>query len=157
VLGALLILASGGTASAAGVDTRFDGYCDGLHLEVPSAGLGADFTVDGYQTGCVSGGVFGTAKGESVGAGAQFVTIPEFETHTIINKNATWVHYGLTFPVALRRHWEVSRLYGKFAPPVGYLLDEQGVIASDMAVGRAEIQPLLARVPARTREEVVSL
>jgi peroxiredoxin len=48
---------------------------------------------------------------------------------------------GLTFPVVLQRHWEVSRLYATFATPVGYLIDEQGVIATDMAVG---VEPILA-------------
>ena len=48
---------------------------------------------------------------------------------------------GLTFPVILQRHWEVSRLYAIFATPVAYLVDEQGVIATDVAVG---VEPILA-------------
>jgi peroxiredoxin len=48
---------------------------------------------------------------------------------------------GFTFPVILQRHWEVSRLYATFATPVGYLIDEQGVIATDVAVG---VDPILA-------------
>ncbi|MCW5852326.1 MAG: TlpA family protein disulfide reductase [Anaerolineae bacterium] len=43
--------------------------------------------------------------------------------------------YGLTFPVVLQRHWETSRAYGMFVTPIGYLIDEQGVIAHDVAVG----------------------
>ncbi|MEZ4552482.1 MAG: redoxin domain-containing protein [Dehalococcoidia bacterium] len=50
---------------------------------------------------------------------------------------------GLTFPVALQRHWEVSRRYGMFALPVAFLLDEWGVVSTDMAVGSAGITQLL--------------
>jgi peroxiredoxin len=53
--------------------------------------------------------------------------------------------HGLTFPVVLQRHWEVSRLYGIFATPVGYLIDEAGITMADVAVGPAAI---LARVGA---------
>jgi hypothetical protein len=49
--------------------------------------------------------------------------------------------YGLTFPVVLRRQWEISREYAMFATPVAYLNDEEGVIASDVAVG---VEPILA-------------
>ena len=50
---------------------------------------------------------------------------------------------GLTFPIVLQRQWEISRLYAKFATPVGYLIDEQGILASDVAVG---VGPILALV-----------
>jgi peroxiredoxin len=43
--------------------------------------------------------------------------------------------FGLTFPIILQQHWEVSRLYAMFDTPVGYLIDEKGVIAADVAVG----------------------
>ena len=43
--------------------------------------------------------------------------------------------YGLTFPIVLQRHWEISRAYALFATPVGYLIDEDGVISSSAAVG----------------------
>src|SRR5439155_18036488 len=64
-------------------DISFDGYCDGLHLNFPSQGLpGTPFTVDGYQTGCGSGGVFGVAKPSHRGSygvdrGVEFLTAPE--------------------------------------------------------------------------------
>ena len=45
------------------------------------------------------------------------------------------VQLGLNFPVVLQRQWEISRLYGMFATPVGYLIDQDGVIAADVAVG----------------------
>src|SRR5262245_14953336 len=48
---------------------------------------------------------------------------------------------GLTFPIVLQQKWEVSLKYGMFATPIGYLIDEQGILASDVAVG---IEPILA-------------
>jgi peroxiredoxin len=50
--------------------------------------------------------------------------------------------YGLTFPIALQRHWEVSKAYALFATPVGYLIDENGVISSSAAVGADPILKL---------------
>ena len=47
--------------------------------------------------------------------------------------------HGLRFPVALQKRWEVSRAYGIFATPVGFLIDEQGVIAADVAMGAEAI------------------
>jgi hypothetical protein len=43
--------------------------------------------------------------------------------------------HGLTFPIVLQRQWEISREYGMFATPIAYLIDEQGMIAADAAVG----------------------
>jgi len=43
--------------------------------------------------------------------------------------------YRLTFPVLLQQQWEISRQYAMFATPVGYLIDETGSIAADVAVG----------------------
>ena len=48
---------------------------------------------------------------------------------------------GLTFPIVLQRQWEVSLKYAMFATPIGYLIDERGVLASDVAVG---VEPILA-------------
>jgi peroxiredoxin len=50
---------------------------------------------------------------------------------------------GLTFPVVLQKSWEVSLQYGIFATPVGYLIDEDGTIAADVAKG---VEPILALV-----------
>lgn len=47
--------------------------------------------------------------------------------------------YGLTFPVALQRKWEISRAYGMFSTPIGYLIDESGVLASGVAAGKRAI------------------
>jgi peroxiredoxin len=52
--------------------------------------------------------------------------------------------HGLTFPIALQRHWEVSRDYGLFATPIAYLIDEQGLIAADVAIGADAILGLAA-------------
>jgi peroxiredoxin len=52
--------------------------------------------------------------------------------------------HGLTFPVALQRRWEVSREYEMFATPIGYLIDERGMIAADVGVGADAILALAA-------------
>jgi peroxiredoxin len=44
---------------------------------------------------------------------------------------------GLTFPVVLQRRWDLSRQYRKFATPVAYLIDPNGLIASRAVVGGA--------------------
>ena len=43
--------------------------------------------------------------------------------------------HGITFPVLLQRHWEVSKQYATFFAPAGYLIDEQGIITKDVAIG----------------------
>src|SRR5262245_15981852 len=48
---------------------------------------------------------------------------------------------GLTFSIILQQKWEVSLKYAMFATPIGYLIDEAGVVASHVAVG---IEPILA-------------
>src|SRR5204863_8982265 len=50
--------------------------------------------------------------------------------------------YGLRFPVALQRQWETSKLYGMFATPMAYLIDEDGIIAAPVAVGPDRILAL---------------
>jgi peroxiredoxin len=49
--------------------------------------------------------------------------------------------HGLTFPVVLQKQWELSRAYGMFATPIAYLIDEDGVIAAEVAVG---VEPILS-------------
>jgi peroxiredoxin len=56
--------------------------------------------------------------------------------------------FGLSFPVILQRHWEISREYGIFATPVAFHIDEWGVIADDVAVGNDRIIDLLEAVAA---------
>jgi peroxiredoxin len=49
----------------------------------------------------------------------------------------------LTLPVVLQKQWEISLSYGMFATPIGYLIDERGVIVRDVAVGADAILGLL--------------
>ena len=61
-------------------------------------------------------------------------------------KVAEW---SLTFPVVLQRHWEISMLYGMFATPIAYLIDERGVLATDVVVGDQPIRDLMATLAQR--------
>ncbi|HXD16984.1 MAG TPA: peroxiredoxin family protein [Vicinamibacterales bacterium] len=49
----------------------------------------------------------------------------------------------VTFPVVLQRQWEISKLYGMFATPIAFLVDEQGTIAAPVAVGAQRILGLM--------------
>lgn len=49
--------------------------------------------------------------------------------------------HGLTIPVVLQKKWEISRLYENFGTPIGYLINEKGIIAGNVAVGT---EPILA-------------
>jgi peroxiredoxin len=51
--------------------------------------------------------------------------------------------HGYAFPVLLQQSWEVSRQYGALAAPVGYLIDERGAVAAEMAVGPEAIRKLV--------------
>jgi peroxiredoxin len=48
---------------------------------------------------------------------------------------------GLGYTIVMQQQWETSLKYGMFATPIGYLIDEQGVVVNDVAVG---IGPILA-------------
>jgi peroxiredoxin len=50
--------------------------------------------------------------------------------------------HGLNFPVVLQKKWEVSKLYAMFATPVAYLINEEGVIAAEVATGPEPILDL---------------
>lgn len=52
--------------------------------------------------------------------------------------------HGFTFPVVMQRTWEISKEYAMFATPVGYLIDERGVISKDVAVGGDAILRLVS-------------
>jgi hypothetical protein len=58
--------------------------------------------------------------------------------------------HGLTFSLALQRQWEISRRYAMFGTPIGYLIDEAGIIAADVAVGAEPILALCSRAAAQT-------
>ncbi len=49
--------------------------------------------------------------------------------------------HRLTFPIILQQQWEISRLYAMFATPIAYLVDENGIIARDVAIG---VDPILS-------------
>jgi peroxiredoxin len=74
--------------------------------------------------------------------GIQVLMISRGEAKTNRKKAAGW---GLTFPIVLQRQWEISLLYGMFATPIAYLIDEQGVLAADVAAGLEPIQALMNR------------
>jgi hypothetical protein len=48
------------------------------------------------------------------------------------------------FPVLLQRGVEIAKSYGIFATPVGYLIDEGGTLATDVAIGTDAILQLAA-------------
>lgn len=50
---------------------------------------------------------------------------------------------GLEFPVVVQDGWKLSKEYGIFATPVGFLIDEQGVIAKEVAKGVDDIVALV--------------
>ncbi|MBI2828897.1 MAG: redoxin domain-containing protein [Acidobacteria bacterium] len=66
------------------------------------------------------------------GAGVDILMVSRGEESENLQKAS---ELGLTFPVVLQRHWEVSRAYGMFSTPSGFLIDENGVIARNVAVG----------------------
>ncbi|HST26204.1 MAG TPA: redoxin domain-containing protein [Gaiellaceae bacterium] len=51
--------------------------------------------------------------------------------------------FGYPFPVLLQKGWEISKLYGMFATPIAYLIDEDGIIEKDVAVGPEPILDLV--------------
>jgi peroxiredoxin len=62
--------------------------------------------------------------------------------------------FGFEFPVVLQEKWKLSKEYGIFATPVAFLIGENGVIASDVAVGNDAILALAADA-ARLQERSV--
>ena len=50
--------------------------------------------------------------------------------------------FGIKFPVVLQEKWKLSKEYGIFATPVAFLINETGVIARDVAVGKDAILAL---------------
>jgi peroxiredoxin len=64
--------------------------------------------------------------------------------------------HGITFPLVLQRHWEISRAYGTFATPIGYLINEEGVLASNVLVGPEAILKAASRKSVRSHGLVPS-
>jgi peroxiredoxin len=50
--------------------------------------------------------------------------------------------HGFEFPVVLQRRWESSKAYGIFSTPVAFLIDEDGVIAREVAIGVEAVMAL---------------
>jgi peroxiredoxin len=51
--------------------------------------------------------------------------------------------FGYPFPVLVQKSWEISKLYGMFATPIAFLIDENGIIEKDVAAGP---EPILGLV-----------
>ena len=62
--------------------------------------------------------------------------------------------HGLDFPVVLQKGWNLSKQYGIFATPVAFLVDEEGVIARDVARGKDEIVGIAREAPAGKEAEL---
>jgi len=50
--------------------------------------------------------------------------------------------HGIRFPVAIQPAWKVSKAYGIFSTPVGFLIDENGVIVREVARGPEAVMAL---------------
>lgn len=61
--------------------------------------------------------------------------------------------FGFEFPVGLQKRWEISKEYGIFAMPVAFLIDEEGVIARNVAQGVDEILALARQGSAARMED----
>jgi len=88
--------------------------------------------------------------------GAQGTARPTLETAVVMisrgepkENRAKVKEHGLTFPVVLQQHWEISRCYAMFATPIAYLIDDAGIIAQDVAVGDDGIRKLMIAAAAR--------
>ena len=71
----------------------------------------------------------------------EVVMVSRGDAKTNRKKAAAW---RVTFPIVLQKQWEISLLYGMFATPIVYLIDEQGVLAADVAAGVEPIRRLMA-------------
>jgi peroxiredoxin len=64
---------------------------------------------------------------------------------------------GLSYPIVLQRQWEISLKYAMFATPIAYLIDEQGIILRDVAVGVGPILTLAEEPVPSPSESVETL
>jgi peroxiredoxin len=60
--------------------------------------------------------------------------------------------HGIEFPVLLQEKWRLSKEYGIFSTPVAFLIDEDGLIAKDVAIGPDPIM-VLAQEGLKTPKE----
>lgn len=63
---------------------------------------------------------------------------------------------NLRFPIVLQRQWEISRLYGMFATPIAYYIDEHGIIADQLAIGADPILALFTEAGERLKAAAIS-
>jgi peroxiredoxin len=63
--------------------------------------------------------------------------------------------FGIQFPVVLQDKWKLSKEYGIFATPVAFLIDENGILQQNVAVG-AEAITALAREALNPRKDYES-
>jgi peroxiredoxin len=63
--------------------------------------------------------------------------------------------HGLTFVVVLQQGWAASRDYAIFATPAAYLIDENGVITNDVAIGVEATVNLLGSI-IKTQEQIIT-
>jgi len=83
------------------------------------------------------------------GAGLELVMVGRGDPE---ENRRTCEEHGIAFPVVVQRGWRLSKRYGIFATPVAFLIDEDGVIAEDVALGAQAILEL-ARAHHDAREE----
>jgi hypothetical protein len=76
------------------MDISFDGYCDGMHLNVPSVGVGSLGTLDGFGTGCTSDPLFGQASKKGFKKGTEYVTSGLSGLHYVIRASHKWEIYA---------------------------------------------------------------
>jgi peroxiredoxin len=62
--------------------------------------------------------------------------------------------HGLTFPVVLQRQWDTSREYGMFMTPAAYLIDKEGTIEAEVALGGDAILALATGKEQIMREQM---
>jgi peroxiredoxin len=75
-------------------------------------------------------------------AGVQVLMVSKGEEEA---NRAKAAQHGLTFPIVLQKQWEISKEYAKFATPIGYLIDEEGIVVKEIAIG---VEPILALLSA---------
>ena len=52
------------------------------------------------------------------------------------------MQHGIAFPVVLQEKWKLSREYGIFATPTGFLIGQDGVIVRNVATGPDEVMAM---------------
>jgi peroxiredoxin len=84
--------------------------------------------------------------------GSKDQPMPLILTNGTVHENQEWIdEYGIRCTVLLQEGMEVANQYEATGTPMGYLLDEEGRIASELAVGGPNIVALLG--PAKSSPE----